>query len=191
MGEAAVGAGQTITKSQNQLPPPHPMCPLQTQQTTITPMPLGNGGFVGVRTNVPGLLNMSGGGDSGGGRKTPLSRIKFKSDENADAPRTWVLYALLKKGKIEYFGITEQKLNVRMRLHRTKVYLKKDFDDYIALGAGFTKEEAEAVETYLIEKYPSLAAQNRKASISKDLWPDYHGEATQWADNWFQRRGPL
>jgi hypothetical protein len=64
---AAVGAGQTVTKSQSQLQPLHATCPLQTQRPALIPVPLGNGLVAGVQTNVPGLLNVSAGSDAGSG----------------------------------------------------------------------------------------------------------------------------
>ena len=139
-GEAVVGAGQTVTKSQNQVPPLHLACPVQTQQTTITPMPLGNGVVVGVRTNVPGLNFSESGSGAGSGPQ-----------EVADD--------LLQRGRLVHEVLAEdERASERRNVAIIRVFLRKlnlSIDLVAGSGRGLTGEQEIAAESLGLTVIPT------------------------------------
>ncbi len=110
LGEAAVGAGQTATKSQNQLQPLHPGCPLQTQQTTLTPLPI-DGITTLVPVVTPGPL-MSNGGGPGGPPRAKTGRDIIEETARGVAARGWAyLKSRMSEEMLEALRRTRGRLN--------------------------------------------------------------------------------
>ena len=99
--------------------------------------------------------------------------LKWLSKGDADTS----VYFGVKNGESVYTGITKQELAKRLYQHN---YNGKGFDTLIEQVGGLTKNQARAVEQYLIENGPANAM-NKANSISPNS--KYYTEALQWAEN--------
>lgn len=80
-----------------------------------------------------------------------------------------------------YTGITKQELAKRLYQHN---YNGKGFDNLVEQVNGLTRNQARAIEQYLIENGPANAI-NKMNSISPNS--KYYPEALQWAENFIKK----
>nr|MBP9985137.1 hypothetical protein [Prevotella sp.] len=90
------------------------------------------------------------------------------------------VYYGVKNGEEVYTGITKQELAKRLYQHN---YNGKDFETLVEQVSGLTKNQARAIEQYLIENGPANAL-NKANSISPNS--KYYKEALQWAEDYIK-----
>ncbi len=91
-----------------------------------------------------------------------------------------VVYYGIKNGKEVYTGITKHELAKRLYQHN---YNGKGFETLVEQVKGLTRNQARAIEQYLIENGPANAM-NKINSISPNS--PYYIEALQWAENFIK-----
>jgi len=98
-----------------------------------------------------------------------------------------VVYYGIKKGKAVYTGITKQSLLKRLYQHNygTK---GKGLDDLRAQFTDLTRNQARAIEQYLIE-HGKANAMNKANSISKTS--KYYSTAMEWAESYLNSHGGI
>lgn len=109
----------------------------------------------------------------GAGKTISDDTLKWLSKGDADTS----VYFGIKNGEPVYTGITKQQLAKRLYQHN---YNGKGFDTLVEQVNGLTKNQARAVEQYLIEN-GSANVFNKINSISPDS--KYYLEALLWAEN--------
>ncbi len=99
---------------------------------------------------------------------------------NKGGANTSVYYGV-KNGEEVYTGITKQELAKRLYQHN---YNGKGFETLVEQVSGLTKNQARAIEQYLIENGPANAL-NKANSISPNS--KYYTEALQWAEDYINK----
>ncbi|WP_273228340.1 hypothetical protein, partial [Geosporobacter ferrireducens] len=109
-----------------------------------------------------------------GTRHLDISDDALKWLNKGDADN--IVYHGIKNGEEVYTGITKQELAKRLYQHN---YSGKNLDDLVEQISGLTRNQARAVEQYLIENSTANAL-NKINSISPSH--KYYDEAMRWAE---------
>ncbi len=113
------------------------------------------------------------------GVRIPDDAAQWLAKGNADN----IVYYGVKNGENVYTGITKQSLSKRLYQHN---YVGKGFDDLIPIADGLTRNQARAVETYLID-FGSANTMNTYRSISPTR--GIYDDAMKWEKDYIKKNG--